>query len=683
MIHLLHISDLHFAVGAQWNNMRVALLNHAREKLKNTPKGEKLLIITGDFHNFVTKNYKDVLIFLPELFHAMDIDPEKDVFVIPGNHDAVDDMSTREAFVALVKDDITRINDLLERIIPSFTSYSEMVKKLRIYSSTGSDIPSSVHVRTWRDKLNILHLNTALIADGKEKDNQLVDIDTATSPNVRQQLNINNLPTIVIGHNDFYDLHQNHQKALTGLFAQEDCVRAYLCGDKHKRNTPREHKQIYLHPTDLSKAIPNIICYKSTADEKDDYSDFGMIWHIWDESNGKVELEFWKWDPEVDQADLHIDNSDNITYSLKNNKDEKCDKNTYDMRPEEYRKYWCDNDFIRDQQKICVKDNWVRTFLRGGKCTWPLALSDRIVRRTVVDEMVRFAKEGGITALLGAGGEGKSTVLMQMCVQLCEYGYFILYHREGTSFVIPEGLPNNTVFIVDNPPDTKSFKEFIAMVQQDGHSFIIGARYNEWNLLKDAYGISRRDIQREYPMPQITSSSEAGEFADCVIQYLGTCRNRDEIVNMFINNSNGFLYAAMLLLVHNKTSLDEIADEIIKNLNHRKPEALELLAYIVLSEHTGITFTHYQYQETCKSLNIVPRIGADALHMEVIKREGNEYKTRHIKISELFYDLLFSERGVLTLDKSDEIRSQMLLYHIFQYEKNSGYRKGAFDILVP
>ena len=46
----------------------------------------------------------------------------------------------------------------------------------------GRELTGRYDVRCWRGNLNILHLNSALIADGNEKDNQMTDVDKAAEP---------------------------------------------------------------------------------------------------------------------------------------------------------------------------------------------------------------------------------------------------------------------------------------------------------------------------------------------------------------------------------------------------------------------------------------------------------------------------------------------------------------------
>ena len=83
MIYLLHISDLHLVADPRWYNMKNAILESVRETLREVPLGEKLLVITGDFHNFIQNNFVHAEEFVLSLVKAMGIDLEKDVFVIP------------------------------------------------------------------------------------------------------------------------------------------------------------------------------------------------------------------------------------------------------------------------------------------------------------------------------------------------------------------------------------------------------------------------------------------------------------------------------------------------------------------------------------------------------------------------------------------------------------------------
>ena len=317
MKYLLHISDLHLVENPQWNNMKNAILDNIRKKLDNVKKGDKLLVLGGDFH-FYGKSFDEASKFLPCLFNAMEIDADKDVFLVPGNHDikAVD-KDRREDRIANISRNPASLKDRVKEFFPDYGEFCTFVRSLGIYPpETDEYDPVRVHVRTWRNQLHILHLNTTLIANGKTKKDQMLDANTATGELIRQSLREDGLPVIALGHNSFYDLHSSAQNLLRGVFYQES-VSAYLCGDRHKRDTDEKKKVIELKRGTAAPKIPNIVCYRSSTDEHDKYSDFGMIWHIWDETKHEVQLEYLRWD-ENDQAELKSDGID--TYILKGKK---------------------------------------------------------------------------------------------------------------------------------------------------------------------------------------------------------------------------------------------------------------------------------------------------------------------------------------------------------------------------
>lgn len=315
MVSILHISDLHIIEGAEWNNMRAALLEEAGERTHDLPDGEKLLVITGDFHNFSDSGYQKAAEFLQELFRAMAVNPAQDVFVVPGNHDVANSdamnaffgpgkewkMRQKAAVSAIKSGD----KDYMEWRLESFAPYCEFVRKIGIYPADSKTLPAEAHVRNWRGKLNILHLNTALAADGTAKDNQLADADTATADGTWKPYFENEIPSLAIGHNSFFDLEkQNQQTELEALFYRKN-VSAYLCGDQHRTETDRDKQMIRLksgHKT--TPEIPNVVCMKGAPDQSDHYSEFGFYWHEWDEETDEVKLDARSWKRDEDQAEF-------------------------------------------------------------------------------------------------------------------------------------------------------------------------------------------------------------------------------------------------------------------------------------------------------------------------------------------------------------------------------------------
>ncbi|MCH5279019.1 MAG: metallophosphoesterase, partial [Christensenellaceae bacterium] len=674
MTYLLHISDLHLVTDPLWNNMKNVILDSVRKQLENVPLGEKLLVITGDFHNFVEKNFDQAKEFLPQLIDAMGIEADKDVFVIPGNHDVSNKIPAeidRRIIITGVKSDPNMLHERVEQLLSCYEPYIEMIKSVKVYQEDSGRLPVRVHVRTWRKKLHLLHLNTSLIADGKTKDGQMTDELTATSDEIRKKLRSGGLPCIAIGHNSFFDLSERQQKMLTGMFSKEN-ISAYLCGDRHQRNTERKENRISLGQKYSSVSIPNIVSYRTSTDENDEYSDFGMIWHIWNEETGRVDLKFMRWDPD-DQGELQPDGEDfyNFRYALQASTGGKSQASTGTTNT-----CWLSNSDLLRSKSSSVKPNHIQGFLLGGRCGWNLAFSDKIiVERNIVDTLYQYAVNGGVHALTGPGGEGKSTVLMQMCAKLVKSGVSVFYYRGYGRLDLPEEVPENSVFVLDNPPDRPDFKQFLDTVIGYGYTLILGARENEWNLLKKSLRISDRDVL-DVPMQTLTAK-EAWAFADCVCNNLRHSKSRREIKEIFQTRSYGFLYAAMLMAVSDKNSLEEIAHEIVSNLSERSMDALHLLAHIVLSEHYNVRFEYEQFRYVCNKLKLSPGDGRSALSRE-ISLNGGVYQTRHERISKLFFEELFSDSGLLDSEDIDNVLTNLFELHLANYRSAYGHLKNKF-----
>lgn len=307
MTYILHISDLHFVNNAASHNSGEVLIREAAERTRTIPPGQKLLIVTGDFHNFSDPDYQNAEDFLRRLTEGMGLDPAQDVFVVPGNHDVGNDgllkplleagdpkwRNHKKAALQMLKNGD---RDYLDERLQVFLPYCAMVQRLGIYDEAlGKDYPARTHVRCWRGRLNVLHLNTALTADGKTKTDQTTDTAGAADPKTWEALYREELPAIAIGHNSFYDLQQTQRRDLAGSFALRN-VSAYLCGDTHLTETDPERQMIRLESGHIQcPEIPNLTAARGIADGDDRYSDVGFCWQLWDEERDRVTVEFRKW----------------------------------------------------------------------------------------------------------------------------------------------------------------------------------------------------------------------------------------------------------------------------------------------------------------------------------------------------------------------------------------------------
>lgn len=316
MIKILHISDLHLVSDASGDGMMDVLLREVEEEFKSIPLGQKLLIVSGDFHNFNEKNYTKAAEFLRTLAKdKMGIEMGQDVFVVPGNHDVANPELLRKLkpqnILDLFQDDIIRhLEDekpeperarYLELRRRAFEPYCKFVKELGIYEAKASDLPARVHVRCWRGQLNLLHLNTALVSDKNQGKKQMADIDEALRSETWKDVD-SERPTLALGHHHFFDLieeagkkHLMHRSALKGTFDQHN-ISAYLCGDRHKRDYDEDRMNIHLGSQEdpRHRVIPVICSLKGADDNTDDYSDIGYCIHCWDTSTNQVTVCFHK-----------------------------------------------------------------------------------------------------------------------------------------------------------------------------------------------------------------------------------------------------------------------------------------------------------------------------------------------------------------------------------------------------
>ena len=319
MIHWLHISDMHMKNmdNADQDNFCGTLIRECIEERIQVD----FVVATGDFHDFKdTGQYNVSKAFLRKLMKALRLNIEKDLFIIPGNHDVDGERqkTTVEKFLSLAQKDavermrwmpdgmadqncdyvytLTKHPEVLQELMKNFNGYRAMAGELIQVYQEGADSlsdPASVHVRIWEDKLNILHLNTSILSDGGRGHADAVDINLACSEKIKSQLD-NGLPTIVIGHHSFHDLHLTVKERLVQLFNQTN-VWAYLAGDKHRTNYRGDEFLIY-RKTGID-AWPNIVAGKIAASVEDSYSEFGAILYCWDNTS-TVALTYLQWSPE-------------------------------------------------------------------------------------------------------------------------------------------------------------------------------------------------------------------------------------------------------------------------------------------------------------------------------------------------------------------------------------------------
>ena len=289
----------------------------------------------------------------------------------------------------------------------------------------------------------------------------------------------------------------------------------------------------------------------------------------------------------------------------------------------------------------------MNTYLHGGRCTWPIVFytyGNNPVRRSITDIIKEYVKiNNGIIVLTGAGGEGKSTILMQLCAELYKERVNVLFHKATYKYGI-NAIFSDGVYLIDNPNNSEEFRTFLADAVTCGATVVLAIRSNEWNILRETLPDETYRGIKEFSIPKI-DSIEAPLFAACIKSNINRIfRNKEMLTALFLKESYGFLYASMLLAIFDKDSLEDITLQIlmrIKDYEKSKP-CLVILASIVFYERGGISINGKLYKSICKKNKIEERDPKYYLKMELVNN-GAYYQTRHEEISKLFYKFLFQE----------------------------------------
>lgn len=357
----------------------------------------------------------------------------------------------------------------------------------------------------------------------------------------------------------------------------------------------------------------------------------------------------------VPEIKRYYDHSRSLGYKISVPKEKIMDETVPAPKSNFYSEAWFSRDYFSREEKnqdyIWQDDSSVRkkmrTYLMGERCSWPILLSsneNHPVRREVIDTVKEKIEQGhSAIAITGAGGEGKTTILMQLCLELYHEGRTVFYHQSTYKYDFPEGT-SECVLFVDHPSSDWRFKDFLSKVIIMGATVIIAARSNEWNIIKESLSV---DVQRsilEIEIPRL-SINEAEAFASCVKRNVPqTKRSISELKALFFRDSFGFLYASMLMAIYNRDSLEDIARQILDEISEhdRTRPYIKIVSAIVFAEQCNVAITTRQFKSLCRSFSLDDRDARYYLRMEIVQNGAN-YQTRHNVISRLFYRYLFTE----------------------------------------
>ena len=265
----LQFSDLHIFDGStDWTLMKATFSG-----LSDIVSPD-FLVFTGDFRHLKhNRSYDSALRFINEMVTLFRLSKE-DVFLIPGNHD-VSDYDYRDTYVQAVKSELGNIekyreymqNDAAD-LRNAFNDYTQFVKDFYQKDVVDDRVkkPADVVCIPWKNQINIVLLNSALLSTSSRDNSEIIDINSFSSLKIE-----NGLPTIALMHHDVSCIAKEFQLRLSRIISMLD-ISAILCGDTHILQ-----KRYIFRNSAPNKAIPVIVCGKSAAEPNDFYSDLSVI----------------------------------------------------------------------------------------------------------------------------------------------------------------------------------------------------------------------------------------------------------------------------------------------------------------------------------------------------------------------------------------------------------------------
>jgi Flp pilus assembly protein TadD/Mrp family chromosome partitioning ATPase len=306
-----------------------------------------------------------------------------------------------------------------------------------------------------------------------------------------------------------------------------------------------------------------------------------------------------------------------------------------------------------------VSHTVAQRYYQGHSVSWPLIKAGYTVRRAVVAKVLAKLPDEGLGAFLltAAGGEGKSTVLMQLALELADQGYNTFHcaepePREVLAWFRKQSRNGKLAVLIDNADLLPNLKQILRQVENkryDVTCIILAARGNEW---RNVYRTNPQDLQ-SFPVGRLTKTEARG-----IAQKLLACQLATDVSAMterLLAKKNQFLLAAMLMATHGE-SLPNILASVIGNIAEWPDgeELLEALGCVVALESRQNKKGQYYFcsqrlfQEFLGGISKAEmRRLCNRLTGEVSLKPHGGYRieTRHPVIAETLFKVLFAEEN--------------------------------------
>ena len=493
----LHLSDFHFGKHEYEQDFSAKkLIEHiTTEKDKGiTPDA---VFITGDVVNSGKPDeYKlfaeKIISPMVSLFGGNFID---NIFVVPGNHDLdrkVNDAFSKEKLIKTDADYFHPTTDSAKKrkiLVERFDVFCEGIPITSIIDFSLEKGTFALE-RTVRGRnFGVIGINTAWLCDGEQ------DKETLTPGIALLRTALESLKSVeakfVLGHHPLDWIHPSHRAPIQAVLAENHAI--YFHG--------------HMHAEDFSGQVigaGEFITIQSgaawQAPEGGRWKN-GFMWGALNLEASTISLQPYSWNFakqcwSLDGARFHEDyrNSDfwifdapkprkKPDYSPKTKSEQLIGWDVKDLAA-----------LMQHTKKLDPKESV--SYFDGATPTWAVALSESIPRREIVASVARYFKPDAsgtrVCTLLGAGCEGKTTALLQSCMEILKSdpSRKVLYRTNHTrpfdSTEFSHTLQSNKkwLIVVDEADQVaREISRFIesGFDEYDGEiDFLLASRDSDW-----------------------------------------------------------------------------------------------------------------------------------------------------------------------------------------------------------
>ncbi|RQV59963.1 metallophosphoesterase [Burkholderia cenocepacia] len=497
-VRWLHLSDLHFGLNPHEQKFSAKkIIEHLKEACENGGRPD-FIFITGDVAN--SGKLKEYEIFIDELLSPiigiLGSEFLGNIFIVPGNHDLdrnVNDGFSKEKFIKTdspyfypTDESAKRRNMLVERF-SVFCEYSLCASSKDFLSVNGAFSEE----RCANDvKVGIVGLNTAWLCDGDGDKESL----TPGIPIAREALDriADTRIKFVLGHHPFDWVHPAHKQPLQTILAAHQVI--YLHG--------------HMHAEFFSKSLNGAGEFLSIqagaawqAPEGGKWKN-GFMWGVADIDVGLVKLKPYHWSFEnqcwaLDGSRFHENYRNGDWWEIEAPR-ARAKSDQAPRRKVKQLAGWEIRDL--DSLERCTKKLEASEsigYFDGAIPTWSIALSESIPRREIVGRLSKgFRPESPspyVCVLLGAGCEGKTTALLQSCLEILRVNKSkkILYRtnhtRQFVSSELQETLRSHDDWLIVIDEADQVAKDILRFIDAgfDGCvgkiDFLLASRDSDWH----------------------------------------------------------------------------------------------------------------------------------------------------------------------------------------------------------